>query len=249
MARYLQRSAEAQAGGLVAAEAGGEVVPFEATPVQTVDPQLAWVEALAAIHHFQPGTDTQSWKAPPDWPMLVSAHEPTVALAFSLCNYPQLVRHLQPLLRDGKRSQLRPSGGRPVNAPELLRWAVEPGGKDRYPQMLLALGALRLGRQFNLADELLQQHRQAAPAKWQAALANEEAALAWHRGQAEEALDHWQKQADSVPVLFNRGMAALFMDRRAEARFSLGQVVGQLPENGAWHHLGRLYLALAEMRD
>ncbi len=44
------------------------------------------------------------------------------------------------------------------------------------------------------------------------------------------------------------GMAALFLGQSAEARTSLGQAAAQLPEVGAWHHLARLYLALAEMR-
>ena len=163
--------------------------------MQTVDPRLVWDEALAAVHHFQPTLDTKSWKAPPDWPLLVAAHEPTVALAFSLCNYPQLVRHLQPLLHGGNLSQLRPSGSRPVHAPELASWAEETARKDRFPQLLLALGALRLARQFDLADSLLLEHRQGTPPMWQAALANEEASLAWHRGQADQPWRFgWNKQ-------------------------------------------------------
>src|SRR5581483_2619950 len=50
---------------------------------------------------------------------------------------------------------------------------------------------------------------------------------------------------ESVPVLFNRGMAALFLGRPAEAREDLRRAVGRLPEPDGWHHLGRLYLALA----
>ena len=50
----------------------------------------------------------------------------------------------------------------------------------------------------------------------------------------------------NTPVLFNRGMAALFSDRPQEARTALTEAVARLPEAGAWHHLGRLYLALAE---
>ena len=44
-------------------------------------------------------------------------------------------------------------------------------------------------------------------------------------------------------------MAALFLDQTAEARTALLQAVAQLPEDSGWHHLGKLYLALAEMRD
>jgi tetratricopeptide (TPR) repeat protein len=113
---------------------------------------------------------------------------------------------------------------------------------------LLAVGALRLARQFEQAEELLRQCRDEAPAEWQAAVANEEAALAWHRGRAEEAVALWRAQPESVPVLFNRGMAALFLGDSAEARSCLSRAVAGLPEESPWYHLGRLYLALAEMR-
>ena len=88
-----------------------------------------------------------------------------------------------------------------------------------------------------------------APAVWKALRANEEAALAWHRGQAEEALALWRTQKASVPVLFNRGMAALFLGRPTEAQTVLREAVAQLPDTSAWHHLGHLYLALTSARS
>ncbi len=95
---------------------------------------------------------------------------------------------------------------------------------------------------------MIQRHRAAVPAAWQAAWANEEAALAWHRGRPEEAAALWQEQPESLPVLFNRGMAALFLGRPGEARAPLSAAIARLPEDSGWHHLACLYLALAEMR-
>ena len=91
------------------------------------------------------------------------------------------------------------------------------------------------------------EHATTAPADWKAAWANEEAALAWHRGRTQEAASLWQKQAPSIPVLFNRGMAALFLGKPKEARPLLTKAVNQLSEKDGWHHLGHIYLALAEM--
>ncbi|MBY0523636.1 MAG: hypothetical protein K2R98_09555 [Gemmataceae bacterium] len=246
MARYLERQAEAQAAGLGTAMTG-EVTPFEAAPAQTVDPRLAWDEALAAVRHFQKRSDTK-WQAPPDWPVVVAAHEPTVALAFALGNYPQLVRHLRPMMESVDLGELRPTGSRPVTAPNLIAWAAQTASKEQYPQLLLAIGALRLARQFEQADELVRKHGERVPEQWKAAWANEVAALAWHRGRGEEALALWQAQPASLPVLFNRGMAALFLNRPAEAHAALNEAIASLPETSAWHHLGRLYLTLAEMR-
>src|SRR5207244_10792645 len=110
---------------------------------------------------------------------------------------------------------------------------------------LRAAGALRRARQFDRAEEVLR-HKPAD--EWRAAWANEEAALAWHRGRAGDAAALWRDQPDSAPVLFNRGMAALFLGQRGEARGWLRGAADQLPEASAWHHLARLYLTLAEIR-
>jgi hypothetical protein len=171
--------------------------------------------------------------------VLVSQQEPAVALAFCLGNFPQLVRNLHILL-SGEPAALREGPAHAVAAPGLLEW---PRKVEGDPQRLLAAGVLRLARQFDAADALL-----AAPAPgWEALHANEQAALAWHRGQGERALELWQQQPDSAPVLFNRGMARLFLGQ-PDAAIDLGRAVTMLPETSAWHHLGQLYLALAQAR-
>jgi regulator of sirC expression with transglutaminase-like and TPR domain len=47
-------------------------------------------------------------------------------------------------------------------------------------------------------------------------------------------------------VLFNRGMAQLFLGHGNVAREDLALAVGRIPETSAWHHLGRLCLAMAK---
>lgn len=248
LAHYLQRQAQAQEAGLVGGDVSGEVVPFEAAPVQPVDPRLAWNEALAAVRLLQGKAEPQQWQVPPDWPTLVAAQEPAMALACCLGNFPQLVRNLHPLLHATDLAALRPNSSRPVATPSLLDWAGQVARKKQYPQTLIAVGALRLARHFDRAAEMIKGYQADVPAAWRAAWANEEAALAWHQGQGEKALKLWQAQPTSVPVLFNRAMAALFLEQSDQARPALQEAVAQLPEDSAWHHLGKLYLALAEMR-
>lgn len=243
---YLRRQMTAQAEGLGLADPDGQVVPHEAGSMQPADPRLAWEDAFAVVDHFAIEISVPRWEVPPDWPSLVTAQEPAIALAFCIGNFPQMVRNLQPLLVGGDLAALRQSVGRPVSvSPSLLQWASKVQG---YPQVLLAAGVLRLARRFEDASTLLKSQGE-APENWQALRANEEAALAWQRGQAEEALVLWQRQNASVPVLFNRGMAALFLGRPAEARTVLGQAVAQLRDTSAWHHLGHLYLTLAATRS
>jgi tetratricopeptide (TPR) repeat protein len=249
LAQYLQRQAAAHAVGLGLADTCGEVEPYDAVPAQPVEPRLAWEEACSVLRHFQPALPQRTSKAPADWPVLVAGQESVTALAFCLGNYPQLVRDLHSLLQSSAGKSLRTPSPRPLSlASPLSDWAAQVARKGQYPQALLAVGVLRLARQFTQAEELLRQCREEVPAEWLAVLANEEAALAWHCGRAEEAAALWRAQPESVPVLFNRGMAALFLGDPAEARSCLNRAVAQLPEESAWHHLGRLYLALAEMR-
>ena len=103
--------------------------------------------------------------------------------------------------------------------------------------------------QWELADEVIARHEGSVAAEWRQVWANEEAALAWHRGDFEKAVAGWRKQDDSAPVFFNRGMAALFHDEAQQARSSLAAAVAKISEDSSWHHLGKLYLALAEMRS
>jgi tetratricopeptide (TPR) repeat protein len=239
--QYLHRQKAAQTAGLGLADPDGQVVPHEAAPLRPVDPQLAWDEALAAGRLSKKKDLFSRLTAPPEWPGLVAAQGPAFALAFCIGNFPQMVRHVQPLLAGGDLPALRPTAARPIPLPTaLVQWT---NAVQDYSQLLTAAAVLRLAQRFEEAHELLRSSR-SVPEDWQPLWANEEAALAWHRGHAEEAWARWQTQKISVPVRFNCGMAALFLNRPAEAQIALEQAVAQLPDTSAWHHLGRLYLAL-----
>jgi hypothetical protein len=244
LARYLDRRAVDQADGLTVPDLGGEVTPFDAAPVQTVDARLAWQEANAFLSGATPA---KTPAVPPEWPVVVLGQEPIVALAFAAGNFPQMVRQFQPMLHQGKLGELRTPAGRPIQAPALVAWAEQTLAKKVFPQGLSALGALRLARHYDRAAELTEVHRADVPAEWREAFANEEAALLWHRGRVEESARLWNAQDETVPVLFNRGMAALFLDKPTEALGSLTRAAEGLPETGAWFHLAQLYLTLARM--
>lgn len=247
MARYLARQTAAHASGL-ATVPGGEVEPYEAVPIQAVDPRSAWDGATAVLGHFGK-IDGKAVKPPADWAALVAAQEPAAALPFAVGHFPQAVRDLLPLLRSASLAHLASApAGRPVDGPGLEKCA-ETATRQGTPQaLLLALGTLRLARQFDAADAFVATHGPQIPAAWKAAWDNEVAALLWQRGRHDQAARLWATLPESVPVLFNRGMATLFQDHPSEARGYLKPAVAGLPESSAWHHLGRLYLALAEMR-
>jgi hypothetical protein len=238
---YLHRQTAAQGEGLGFADVSGEVVPHEAVPLQPADPQQAWNDAVAVGPHLTGDAKVQ-WQVPPEWPTLVATQEPAVDLAFCLGNFPQMVRMLQPLLTLRGPVQPTDPAPRPLPAPGLTEWAAKV---RTYPEVLLAAGVLRLARHFDESADVLRAAGH-APSQWQALRANEEAALLWHQGRHAEALTAWQSQGATAPVLFNRGMAGIFLGRGAEAAAALGQAVKDLPETSAWHHLGHMYLALAQ---
>ena len=236
--RYLSERTLAQAAGLGFAASAGEVEPFDAGPVQPVDPQLAWRGAQAAATHFF--TRPKVWPLPNDWSSLVGAHEPAVALAFCLGNYPQMVREIQPLLRQRDRAKLRPTARPPLPLPGLVAWATQPSNEPE--RNLISAAALRLAHHYDEAAKVLARV-EAEP--WQALRDNELASLDWHQGRAEQADEIWQRLPESVPVLFNRGMAALFLGRASEAEPLLTRAVDRIHDGDPWHHLGLLYRILA----
>lgn len=250
-ARYLHGQVGTQKAGLSLAITG-EVVPHEAAPTQPADPKLAWEEALAVLPFYSPKVKVKTFKAPPDWSTLVAAQDPALAVPFCLGNFPQMVRSLQPLLHlnpvaDTTRLAALGTDTSRLATPELIRWAEIAFKRKGFPENLLAVAALRLAREFDRAEALILKNSKVEEAL-EPAWNNERAALDWHRGRTKEALASWKSQEETVPVLFNRGIASLFMNQRANARAFLHQAVTHLSEDGAWHHLARLYLAMAEMK-
>src|SRR5205814_1321451 len=136
-------------------------------------------------------------KAPPHWAQLVSGHESIVAIAFSVGNFPQLVRNFHQVLTQPNLSDIQPDAGRPA-AVELSAYVEETGQKKNFPQMLIALGALRLAKQFDAADSFIRAQDASIPADWRGAWENEKAAVAWHAGRFDDARKIWDALEPTV---------------------------------------------------
>ena len=244
LARYLERQTNAHAGGLGISAPLGEVEPFDAVPVQPVDAAQAWREGLRVLEWYGQEKFCPAGKPPAQWPELVAGLEPSAAVPFCLGNYPQLVRDFHVLAGATDLAALigtpKLPGALPCHPPEAK--------SQPFAERLVYAGVLRLGGYLKDCGQLLAElAADASSGAWQPALANERAALAWHQGNTEEAANLWVEQEAIVPVLFNRGMADLFLGRASRSRPHLQKAVNLLPEADAWHHLGRLYLTLAEM--
>jgi hypothetical protein len=248
LTRYLQNQTAAHEAGLGRPLGAWEVVPFEAAAVQPIEPRVAWNYAVAACRWY--GTaQSLDFDVPPSWAELVANQAPSAAVALCLGNYPQLLRQLNPLVQESQLASLRPNAGdAPLEVPMLEEWSRRVSKAKPYPGSLLAAGVLRLARHYALAEEVLNDNRSRIPPEMQNAWRNEQAALAFHRGRVEEAGALWEAQPLGTSVLFNRGTVALFCDRAQDAVPMLNQAASLLPEESTWHHLAKLYAALAEMR-
>jgi tetratricopeptide (TPR) repeat protein len=248
MMRFVSRpidaaSIEAEAGAL------GEVEPHEVAVGFRADPRLAWQEGVSVLTALGLKDFAKPAVAPSEWAAVVVRHESIAAQPFALGAYPQRVRDLTALLQAPDLANLRQiEENRPVS--EALRlWAVKLIEKGNLAHSLQAIGVLRAAHDFDFAEKQLNELRGKVSGQWQTVLANEEAALLWQRGAAEKAAEIWSALPDSPAVFFNRGMAALFLNQPAKARECLKKTVELLPESNGWHHLGSLYLALAEIRS
>jgi hypothetical protein len=247
MVRFVNRPVEAAA---IEAEAGalGEVEPHEVAVGFRADPRLAWQEGLAVLDVFEMRETANSISAPSEWAAVVVRQEAVATQPFALAAYPQRVRDLTGLLQATDLTKLRPSGENRPAAPALKNWVAKQTAKGTVSASLLAAAVLRAAHDFEQAETILNDLRAKVTAKEQTVFANEEATLFWQRGQIDKATAIWDRLPDGPAVLFNRGMAALFQNQTAKARDFLKRAVTLLPENDGWHHLGSLYLALAEMR-
>jgi tetratricopeptide (TPR) repeat protein len=211
---------------------------------------MAWQEGMEAITCLIPDVKA-AIASPSEWAGMVVRHSSLPALPFAVANYPQRVRELSVLVQAKDWSKLRPNGEQTQKhtaSGSIRSWAAKQMQKGDIQSGLAAVGILRAVQDFDLASEYLQTLAKVAKPEWKAALANEEAAILWQRGKAEEALAIWNGLPESTVVVFNRGMAALFLGQLEVAQESLTKAVKGLAESSAWHHLASVYLALAEMR-
>ena len=227
-----------------AADAFGEVQPHEVSVGFRADPRVAWKESLEVLDAF--GLPVPQISVPADWGALVVKHDNLFALPFALANYPQRVRELGTLQQAKELSSLLGETNESSSASSgLTKWAARLTENTDAINMLVAAANFRAAGDHERAEQSLPKR---IPAELQIVLGNERAALLWHKGDYAAADAAWAKLPDTVPVRFNRGMAALFLGRPAEAVAHLRAAIDALPDASAWHHLANLYCTLAEMR-
>jgi len=212
-----------------------EVEPYEVAAGFRVDPRAAWLDATAA-HATGGNAPPPAVQLPTEWASLVAQPAAAFAVPMASGHFPQRVKDLHPLLVKFNPTELRPSGTQAAvpGFAGLRNWLAKNGANNP----LVASGIARTLGDFDTAAKLLD----AVPTA-----ENDRTALRWQKGECAEALAAWEAMPESPAVLFNRGMARLFMGRNSDAREPLQKAVEALPETSGWHSLARLYLAVAEI--
>ena len=240
MASFLACRSDAAAAAVE--PAGSEVEPHEVAAGFRVEPRTAWADATATLSNTPAATPTE-------WATLVGLPVAVYAVPMAAGNFPQRVKDVSLLMARFDPAALRPSAGS-LPAPGLsgLRtWVVREAKKRTAASALLAAGVARAAGELDWAAELLADAEALCTGDDRGRWENERAALAWHRGDAAEALARWEAMTDSPAVRFNRGMALLFLGRSAEARAALTAAIELLPEGSGWRDLAELYRTLAEI--
>src|SRR5215213_4041232 len=188
-AGFLSRTEDAETL-TAAADALGDVQPHEVSVGYRAEPRLAWQESLEVLAAF--GRTASPIPAPGEWGGLVARQDGAAALPFALANYPQRVRDLGTLLQATDLSALLPEAveSAPVST-GLLKWGVRHVQAGELPHALIAAANYRAARDFDRAADTLAALKAKVSSDWQPVLANEEAALLWHRGDYAGAAELW----------------------------------------------------------
>ena len=228
MVRFLATRSDAAAA---AVESGaGEVEPHEIAAGFRVDPRAAWLDATATF------TAGEKPAMPAEWAALVALPAAAFAVPMAAGHFPQRVKDLHPLLTTFDAAELRPTGSQAATPgfSGLRSWIA----KTASAHPLVAAGVARTLGDFDTAAKLLADSADGE---------NDRAALLWARGDCAAANAAWDAMGETPAVLFNRGMARLFMGEAAAARVALRKAIDALPEASGWHALAKLYLAVAEI--
>jgi len=220
-----------------------EVVPYEAVPPLAIDAGLAWAEALEAGKAL--GLAVASLECPLGWAEMVTGTACNACVPMCLGNFPQMVRDVKALADVANLPSLRPQPlAMPMDAAGMSSWR---SSDTSAVARLVRAGLLRLSGRYAEANEILAEMPEGR-GKLRSAVLNERAALAWHQGDHESAIDLWKQAKEETPVLFNRGLSLLFSGQVAQSRPLFDRVLGGLPAASGWRQLTELYLAVAELK-
>jgi hypothetical protein len=227
LTRYLAQRSDAASAAVESS--GPEVEPYETASGFRTDPRTAWQAATCLLP-----ADQRAAPLPPEWAQLVQWPAPIFAVPCVLGEFPQRLRQLQPLLQPTPLARLLPlTDAPPLPGFHQLRAWIQ---QQTMPHPIAAALA-RMLHDWPAAERLLLTDD-----------TNERAAWLWARGRPHDALQLWEHTSERPHILFNRGLARLFLDQPAAALPLLRQAAVLWGTDHPWQPLASLYAAVAEIR-
>jgi hypothetical protein len=207
------------------------VEPHEVASAFVAYPKAAWNEAVAAAKLL--GV-TDSIPVPGDWAAFVQQAGPVDCLPLAIGHFPQQVSDVSRLL-EGKRT---------TPSVRSNTWTAKPAKLPILNHLLNAADARLSGRWSEAEKQLADAEKIASTDAFKTLVKNERAALALAKGDTATATKLWTELSPTAVGAFNLGVTAM-MQNKADAKKWFTEAAERLPETSSWHHLAKMYLALA----
>lgn len=220
----------------------GEVEPYQATPINWVEPALLWSDALAVAKHLLPTKAAETF-APSrfplssDWSQLVRGLAPQTFVFFALGHAPAMVRDVT--------QWLAPRSTADAEEGNVIPWSPTQDLRREPRDLLMSQACARLGGSMEAAKAWIEQAE--FPADWASLVANERAVLHWARGDRDTARRGWEALPVSPVRDFNLGLAALVDGSSEAATRHFSAAAAKLSDTDPWHHLALLYLTVTDL--
>jgi hypothetical protein len=216
-----------------------EVQPHEVVTSFRTDSSVMWKDAKAPFELF--GT-TVSIPIPLDWSAFASSQNDATIMILSLGSVPQQMRELNAFSPtfDSPRRSVIGHFDKLVNGLESCRHSAS------IAERLMAAGILRMLGRLESAEALLALAAPECHGPLAQVLANERAALRWHRGDLAGASAAWRAMGDGPVASFNLGVCEWMMGRPAAAAALFDRAAGSIPDRSGWSHLAAFYATICE---
>ncbi len=233
-ARYLAAQAVNPAGGVESEVEPHEVLGgFRPTAAQT------WADAVAPLTVV--GLSADGLTCPPEWAAFAAAGGPTAVVPLAAGFFPQRVSDPSALFA-GRHNP--PSADRLTGFDALRQWVAASVGSGSAARLLLAAGVAACLGDALTADAMLVAAEPLCAGPARSVWENQRAAVRYVAGKAAD----WAAVTGPAGD-FNRGLAALFSGKPADAVGPLRRAADALPAGSGWSALAGLYATLAAARS
>lgn len=216
-----------------------EVQPHEVVTSFRADSSVMWKDAKAPFELFGA---TVSIPIPLDWSAFAANQSDSTVMLLSLGSVPQQMRELNAF----EPTAPTPNPSLAGNFEKLVNGLESCRKSASIAERLMAAGILKMLGRFDSAESLIALAEPECYGPFVNVLANERAALLWHRGDVSGALAAWNTMPNGPVTAFNRGVCEWMLGRPSAAAALFDRAAGSIPDRSGWSHLAAFYASICE---